>query len=154
MQQKKLSEKKVNLLSIYSEEDRVGYAVFQVNKNQKKLINCGKFFLRETENVDSLLDLLTEYEPKVCVLNTDFFQEKPKDAITPLDVIKHILFIFLVDVYEVSSEKVYSEIEKNNILTNDIIDFRRLASYHYGIIPMNDDIAKAIVIGHYMSNKI
>lgn len=43
--------------------------------------------------------------------------------------------------------------EKNNIL-NDQRDLKIIVNFLYGVIPMGDDMAKAIITGYYVSEKI
>jgi len=137
-------------LNFNHENNKIGYGVFRVwQQKEIELIKCGEFTFNTNDDADTLLDLITEYEPSLCVMNNDSYK-----ILNRKELIRSILFIFQIDVIETNFKKIFSKFMKKNNIFNDQKDLKAIVNFFYGIIPMSDDMARAIVIGHYISERI
>lgn len=75
-----------------------------------ELIKCGEFTFNTNDDADTLLDLITEYEPSLCVMNSDSYK-----ILNRKELVKSILFIFQIDVIETNFRKIFQNLWKKII---------------------------------------
>jgi len=142
--------------------NKTGYAVFEVNCNIT-LLAQGNFQFKDFSAVGTIIELFEMYKPSICVVEDQYLSanfNSAKKIIEKTSAITALAYVFGLIVHRVHPKTWQSKVLKGfgfNIFTKrqNLKEYsKKICTLLYGITPVSNDVADAILIGHYFASKL